>query len=149
MKRRYTANLFREVVTQDLFSVEIEADGPEDAQAKAAALCAEMDMSCPDGVRESRYTESGAWSVGDVRDGPVPEHVARQQRALARADAEPRNYAPPADIGTQLTGQPLAILEGLLKAAEAGMPALGFDDRDASAGLAVLRLHVCNLQRAS
>ena len=148
MTQIYTANLFREVTTQDLYSVEVEAESEEDAQAKAAALCPGMDMTCPDGVRESRYTDCGSWTVGSVEEGAVPEHVARQQAMLAEMDANPQG-AEPSVLGEYLSGQPLDILNGLLQAAEAGMPLLGTGNRDAIAGLAVLRLHVCNLQKAS
>lgn len=62
----YKVEVTRRVVTQDVYRTEIEADSPEEANSKAAALAWNMNGDCPDDIEKTDWFDCESWEVGAV-----------------------------------------------------------------------------------
>lgn len=64
----YKITLTRTWTETDTLERVIEADSPEQANEKAAAMCTEFDHGCPDDITTSKDGEADDWGVEDVEE---------------------------------------------------------------------------------
>ena len=60
---QFKVEIYREVITHDLYTTEIEADNFEDAQTKADELSVEMNSDCPDGIVDGGHLDIKSWQA--------------------------------------------------------------------------------------
>lgn len=65
---RYKIKFTRTWTETDTYEQVIEADSPEDAQARGQSLANAFDSSCPDDVWSSKDGEAGSWGVDDIEE---------------------------------------------------------------------------------
>lgn len=137
---KFQLEFTRDVTTRDAYSVEVEAANAAEARTIAERMAAEMDHGCPDDVTETGPVDCESWTVAKVRPAPA-------ESAETLAIPVPANDTVESEARDTLT-MPTEVWEGLLRAAEAGAATLGMD-RDAIAGITMLRVHVVRSQQAA
>lgn len=137
---KYRLEFTRDVTTRDAYSIDVEAADAAEATRLAERMAAEMDHCCPDDVTETGPADCDSWMVARVR--PVTMAIADDPAVPVRANDAA------GDEARDALAMPAAVWDGLLRAAEAGIASLG-TDRDAIAGIAVLRAHLVKTHRAA
>jgi len=60
---KFTLEMTREVVTIDRYTIDIEAESREDAEARAEEMACEMNGDCPDGVEQTNEMKCRSWGL--------------------------------------------------------------------------------------